>query len=303
MPERNSFNEFRQRGTLDFPLEFHHLDHQHPKYQMTHHWHHECELIRILEGNFTVALDNRSLTATAGDMLFINSGTVHGGAPEQCTYECIVFDARMLLKKGMAWSTPIQQIADREILVEPLLPRTDLSLSRIFHELFETLAQQPTGYQVIAIGALYQLFGRILQKNLCTRRSGDERTEHKRTAQIKRVLSKIESCYGDPLTLEELSREAGMSPKYFCQFFQEITRRTPIDYLNYYRIEQATYQMVQSDASVTEIAYRCGFNDLSYFIRAFKKYKGITPGRYEKLLRQSESSPPSSDTFPTPPDD
>ena len=69
-----------------------------------------------------------------------------------------------------------------------------------------------------------------------------------------------------------------------------MTRRTPIDYLNYYRIEQATYQLLQSDATVTEIAYRCGFNDLSYFIRAFKKYKGITPGRYEKLYRQSEQN-------------
>ena len=71
-----------------------------------------------------------------------------------------------------------------------------------------------------------------------------------------------------------------MTPKYFCRFFLEMTHRTPIDYLNYQRIEHACYQLVTTDASITDIAYSCGFNDLSYFIKTFKKYKGITPGKY-----------------------
>ncbi|MFR7899352.1 MAG: helix-turn-helix domain-containing protein [Ruminococcus sp.] len=55
-----------------------------------------------------------------------------------------------------------------------------------------------------------------------------------------------------------------------------------MDYLNRQRIERACYEMSTTDDSITDIAYRNGFNDLSYFIRTFKKYKGTTPGKYKK---------------------
>ena len=62
----------------------------------------------------------------------------------------------------------------------------------------------------------------------------------------------------------------------------EMTHQTPMDYLNRQRIERACYEISTTDDSITDIAYRNGFNDLSYFIRTFKKYKGTTPGKYKK---------------------
>ena len=53
-----------------------------------------------------------------------------------------------------------------------------------------------------------------------------------------------------------------------------MTHQTPMDYLNRQRIERACYEISTTDDSITDIAYRNGFNDLSYFIRTFKKYKG-----------------------------
>ena len=49
-------NEDRPRGTYEFPFEFHHIDHTHPRYVMSYHWHVEYEIIRILEGSLTVTL-------------------------------------------------------------------------------------------------------------------------------------------------------------------------------------------------------------------------------------------------------
>ena len=50
-------NEDRPRGTYSFPFEFHHIDHTHPRYVMSYHWHVEYEIIRILKGKLTVTLD------------------------------------------------------------------------------------------------------------------------------------------------------------------------------------------------------------------------------------------------------
>ena len=100
--------------------------------------------------------------------------------------------------------------------------------------------------------------------------------------QLKQVLEFIEKNYANPITLQELSASVSMSPKYFCRFFSEMTHQTPVDYLNRQRIEEACLQLAATDDSITEIAYRNGFNDLSYFIRTFKKYKGMTPGKYKR---------------------
>ena len=95
----------------------------------------------------------------------------------------------------------------------------------------------------------------------------------------------MEEHFSEPVTLEQIAAQAEMSPRYFCRFFQELTHRSPIEYLNYYRIEQAGDRLLHSALSVTEIAYNCGFNDLSYFIRVFKRLKGVTPKKYEETQR------------------
>ena len=67
-------------------------------------------------------------------------------------------------------------------------------------------------------------------------------------------------------------------------FFKKMTNRTPIDYLNVYRIEMASKKIINTDLSITDIAFSCGFNDLSYFIKTFKKITGITPRKYKEQL-------------------
>jgi AraC-like DNA-binding protein len=49
-----------------------------------------------------------------------------------------------------------------------------------------------------------------------------------------------------------------------------------------YRIERAARKLDGSDASITQIAFDCGFNDLSYFIKTFKEIKGVSPSKYRK---------------------
>ena len=70
-------NEDRPRGTYQFPFEFHHIDSSHPRYEMSYHWHVEYEIMRILRGSLTVTLDEKSFTAQAGDVIFVNSGILH----------------------------------------------------------------------------------------------------------------------------------------------------------------------------------------------------------------------------------
>ena len=285
-----SYNERIQRGTFDFPIEIYRLNPYHPQYVMAFHWHVEYEMIRIRRGTFRLTLDDQEFTIRAGDLVFVSSGTLHAGIPDACVYDCIVFDMRMLMRQDHACHPLLQRILDGEIWIDQQMPREDAQLNQVVDTLFDAMESKNPGYQLIVQGCLYQFFGLVLQKGYYACAPAQSHRNYKKVGQLKKALSLIEENYSAPLTLDQLSAAAGMSPKYFCRFFQEMTHYTPIEYLNICRIEHACYQLITTGQSVTDVAFSCGFNDLSYFIKTFRRYKGTTPKRYLNGAAQSRGS-------------
>lgn len=276
------FNEAKQRGTYDFPFEFYHVDKTHPQYVMSYHWHVEYEIIRILQGNFTVSLDEKEFTAAQGDIIFINSSILHSGVPHDCVYECLVFDMNAFLKHNPACQPYVQKIIDHRAMIYHHFQKDQTDICRIAYGIFDAFRNKPEGYELMVYGGFYLLFGQCFSAHLYYDESPQSLRDHKKIHQLKNVLEYIDANYHNSITLEQLSGSAGMSPKYFCRFFQEMTHRTPMDYVNYHRIEHAAFLLSTTHESVTDIAYSCGFNDLSYFIKTFKRYKNVTPGQYTR---------------------
>lgn len=67
-----------------------------------------------------------------------------------------------------------------------------------------------------------------------------------------------------------------MNRNYFCRFFKEKVGKTPFSYLNEYRVNQAASQLLSTRLPITEIALNAGFENMSYFIRQFRRCKGCT---------------------------
>ena len=132
------------------------------------------------------------------------------------------------------------------------------------------------------MGALYSLFGVLARDYPPAKGELPVRERFTGDLKMKAVLAWIEENYAEPVSLEDLAKIAGMNPKYFCEFFKRYTHRSPIDYLNLYRIDSACRMLKVSGCSVTDAAFSCGFNDLSYFVKTFKKYKEQTPRQYRR---------------------
>ena len=152
--------------------------------------------------------------------------------------------------------------------------------------MFDALRTQCSGWELITLGSLYQFLGECFKIGTYQPIKAQSFRENKRILQLKTVFELIENEYASPLTLEQLAASVHMSPKYFCRFFKAATHRTPIDYLNYYRIEAACSEMASTVKNITEVAFDAGFSNCSYFIRTFRKYKGITPGQYMAAVRK-----------------
>jgi AraC-like DNA-binding protein len=100
---------------------------------------------------------------------------------------------------------------------------------------------------------------------------------------IESVMTYINNNFEKNITLSDAAKIATMSDVAFCRFFKLRTGKTFIDTLNEVRIGHSSRMLIETTHSINEIAYRCGFNNISNFNRIFKKKKDCTP----KEFRQS----------------
>lgn len=277
-----AYNELEVRGTHDFPVSFYHLTESHPRYFMSAHWHSEIEFIRVLEGGLSVTLNDKNYNLKNGDFLFVNSETVHMATPADCVYECIVFHLEFLRLCGDCCRFFIESILNRDIVVNEFFP-AGCACSNEANKVFEALKSELEGYKFHAVSAFYSFFGTLFDSRLFSLGSGKSAIgETKNILKLKKILPFIRENYTSSLTLESMAKKCDMSPKYFGSFFKSMTGKTPIEYLNEYRIEKAALLLMNTGKSVTDIAYSCGFNDLSYFIKTFKNVTGTSPGKFRK---------------------
>ena len=275
------YNEQIQHRTGDFPLAYYPVDIHHERYRMPMHWHREAELIHVREGRLELYIDNQTVCAEAGDLALIGEGVIHGGEPEQCVYECVVFDAGMLLQLD-ACKRALKPVTNHSLFLKGGDIDGEPSLRDSVNRLFAEVASGIEGSEPVVLGALYALFGALARNHAMARLHMTAPQFHQKAEQLKPALEYIETHYGQQITLDALARLTGLSPKYFCRFFHTIVHRSPIDYVNYYRIECASHFLTATDMTVAEIAQRCGYNDSSFFIKQFRKYKGTTPRRYRQ---------------------
>lgn len=294
-----SFHEKKRHGTLEFPAEYYYVDQSHPNYNMPFHWHKEWELIRILQGTFLLHADEAEIPASAGDILLIRDGMFHGGTPRDCIYECFVFDLHGLYRNLDTVKKYLRPIYRQQLLPQIYYPYDqEPEISAIVSELMAAYSRNAAAscntypvpgtdasdlHELVTFGCISRLFALILQKGCCSPNVGTPTGSTHRIDQVKSVMEYIENHYASYMSLDMLAQVAGMNPKYFCRFFRSITHQTPMDYVNFYRIEQAASLLCTTSLSVTEVGLECGFNDGSYFVKVFQKYRGITPNQYRKL--------------------
>ena len=137
----------------------------------------------------------------------------------------------------------------------------------------------------IFVSYIFAFFGELDAHNFYQNPSEDSMHYLRLSDSIKPALSYIENHYSENISLDDLARTAGFNKRYFCKIFKSLTTKTPIEYLNLYRINIAKKMLLDnSTISVSEVAYACGYNDSAYFIRIFKKTLNTTPAKFQSLM-------------------
>ena len=107
---------------------------------------------------------------------------------------------------------------------------------------------------------------------------------------VAEALAYMRLHIGRPLKLAEVARHGGCSPAYLSRRFRASRSSTFTYCLNQIRIEQSKQLLLNPSLTVGDVGYLVGFCEQGYFIKVFRRFAGITPRQYQKLMKRSSPS-------------
>ena len=283
--ENPSFlQETKQHGAVRFPFNIYPCTIPGDFPQVALHWQDSMELVFVKRGSGLVQMGTAAYPAHTGDIFVFSPGTLHAlRQKEGCSmeYENIIFDLELLGGAGdlcaEKYLLPLQ--SGRLSLTQRLTP-DEPSYARAAACLRETedvnRAKEP-GYELFIKGALLRFLALLIAqgKNLPPMETADSR-------RLKKILQWVADHYGEEVHISDAAQLVPCSESHFMRWFRQMTGQSFIAFLKEYRLNAAAEALHTTDDTVLSIASRCGFENLSYFNRAFKAHFGLTPREHRK---------------------
>lgn len=107
---------------------------------------------------------------------------------------------------------------------------------------------------------------------------------------VQHMIDYMKKHLGDNIGVQEIAASIGVSVSLASQLFKQETNETIHEYFTKLRIERAGELLIATGSKISDIALMVGYQHENSFIRVFRKYKDITPGKYRELMRNHDSS-------------
>ena len=250
------------------------------------HVHKAVELLYVKSGSFIVLLDGVEYAIEKGDLVLFCSNAIHHvftkNLPENEYYVIKISPAFFLQfsteDEGAEYVMrfAINRKENKSIWTRKELEGTPL-LSAL-QSLIEEHENQKYASQVATKLKIMELLVEILRSDS----PPVEKAPHTQAAAlIYNTMVYVRNHYAEDMDERELARSLGMSYSYFSRSFRRVTGMTFKQYLNRTRVNQAEKMLCRGTTSVSEVATKCGYNSISYFISVYKNITGKTP--YQSL--------------------
>lgn len=291
---KDLLKENRIHGDIMFPLSVYSVEQPAGKdIILDCHWHEELEFLIIKEGRALFQIDALEYELEKGQCIFVNSGELHSchsldNSP--CSFEAIVFNMNFLYSStyDLLQNKYIDTISSRQGILPRHIKGNAKWESRLLSRLSEIaslILDKPYTYEMQVKALLYLVFSEILSNTGPAGSVNETIIDFYRMERIKNALKIIQDNYYNKISTRDISNALNLSEGHFCRLFKQLVKKTPIDYLNYYRVNKAARVLESTDIKVIDAAMEVGFDNFSYFISTFKHYMGTTPAKYRNINR------------------
>lgn len=278
---------------IDFPINIYYTHFGKIIKDLYLHWHKEFEITYVISGEGIFYTDLRPIYVKKGDIMIIPPLSLHSGKPLKDFCECktLVFSLDFLKTNAadsisMKYLNPISERAyNFPLLISKESPAYK-NILESFRNITKTYEKQEFAFELLIkselIKILYTLFNSdMVELNM------NEKDFEKKSEKIKSIIAYVKKHYKSNITITEVANYLDYSENYFCRFFKNQTGLTFVEYLNSVRLNAAANLLHNSDKPITDIALESGFDNLSYFIRIFKKKFIVTPLKYRQYIRNN----------------
>lgn len=269
-------------GSKEYPFAVYDLQKIGLSFHVSLHWHEELEIVYVYEGPLYLTIDNQDYIGKKGDIFIVNSKEIHKMHVQDnnVRYGTLLFPLNSLLFQETDESTRkyLQPLYTGDVMFYHTLEDAELTekLFSIIMEIVHLNKQKVPAYRFGTKALLLQILFLLFNNHM----EISSRKSHKNSTLNRDIISYIGERYTTDLTLMEIADKFHMSYKYFSRYFKNTFNTTLSDYIMKLRLERAELLLSSTELSVTEISLQTGFNNISFFIRSFKKAYGMTPLQY-----------------------
>ncbi len=237
-------------------------------------WHTNLELLNCVEGEGTVILDGKSVEFRAGDTVCVNTNVIHRVVTDSFVrYHCLIVGNDFCEANG--------------IDTEKLRFEERFSSENI-DALFGELISEYTSDESVNVcrcarirSAVLRVMIEMREKRTVGFENGSE-SEKKNLDRVRNALNYIHTNFSEAITLDDLARRVGISRFYLSRTFRSATGFSVVEYINNVRCKEARL-LINGGSPVSEAARICGFENMSYFTRTFKKCMGVLPSKFREV--------------------
>lgn len=277
--------ELIEHGNIRFPIACYHDDLL--ELPVDWHWHEELELILVSEGIAIIAVDGERYVVHEGDGFFINTGVLHGCwsyENSNCRLHSIVFHPRLVggSPGSVFWEEYLNPILNHVSFKSLFLKqeeRWQKEALRALDHAWSVCVNEEKGYEFNTRSELSK-FMFLIWQHLNERKEIVTEKQLRDSSRVKVMLEYIGEHYSDTITMKEIAGSASLSESECLRCFHNTIGTTPIQYLKSYRIKKAAELLSNTEEKIVDIGMACGFQDMSYFAKAFRGIYGCTPSEY-----------------------
>lgn len=282
-PQINAAGVHRFSFDPSFPIDVRYLV-QDERQGIRMNRHDYLEIVLVLSGGISFAIQDRILPLGSGDLIVIGPDVRHTSITHsEGRLACLYFSPDLI------WSGDQAQ-TDAEYLLPffrqgsdfPHVIRRNTGVpAKVFHYLRRVQAELPavSSRAKLTVRTYLKFILVLLLNHYASHLGALSVMDQKERAlnRLRPIFEMIESRYQETISVRDAARACGMSSSLFMSFFKEATGETFLAHLNLFRITRAQALLLTTDQSVSRIAQEAGYSDHSHFGVAFRKAVGMSP--------------------------
>jgi len=251
------------------------------------HFHPELELVYVNKGKGRRHIGNHLSYFNNSQLILIGSNLPHNGFTDRLTSKgketMIQFHPEFLgdlfnklpemknilqlierAKKGILFRPEIKRIVGPKI---EKLPKYE-GIKRVT-KLLEILEQLALSTDYVLLNENGYMF----------------ETQPQDSSKIDKIFKYVNKNYQEHITLDEIAAHVNLTVPAFCRYFKKVTGKTFTQFVNECRVFYATKLLTESQSSITDICFECGFNNFSHFNKVFNEVIGKSASKYRGEMR------------------